>query len=327
MDTKVQSYRIFQEKNEKNENIFLIVSNDRPISLIIYILTYMNRKTILLRQSLIHLFYLEISNSFLLICSSVLTPLETRQHLPMADFNLLENLNPHVSVDCVVFGFENGKLNVLLIERNMEFEGKFYTDLKLPGDLVRMDENLDTAASRVLSELTGLDKIYLKQFLAIGSPERLLRRPRDMEWLRSIGHPEEIVVTIAYYSLINIDQEKASKFALQANACWHEVSSLKDLAFDHLTILHQALEVLRSDVKLKPIAFELLPPKFTLRQLQELYEAILGKGLDKRNFRKKMANMPFITSINEKQVDVSHKPAQFYAFSRKIYQKTKKENF
>jgi len=245
----------------------------------------------------------------------------------MLGSNVLENLNPHVSVDCVVFGFEFGQLNILLIERNMLFEGNEYRDLKLPGDLVRKDEDLDTAASRVLKELTGLDNIYLKQFSAIGSPGRLRRQPRDMVWLRSIGHPEEIVVTIAYYSLINIDQGKGANFILQSNACWYPVSEIKELAFDHLSIMLQALQVLRTDLSLKPIAFELLPPKFTLRQLQQLYEVILGTTLDKRNFRKKVFNMPFITPINEKQVDVSHKPARYYSFNRKTYQKTTQKSF
>jgi hypothetical protein len=245
----------------------------------------------------------------------------------MANSNALENLNPHVSVDCVVFGFDFGKLNVLLIERNMRFEGAEYHDLKLPGDLVRKDEDLDTAAARVLKELTGLDHIYLKQFSAIGSPTRLVRRSRDMEWLRSIGHPEEIVVTVAYYSLINIDQDKASRFILQSNARWCAVSELNELAFDHLSILQQALGVLRTDLMLKPIAYELLPKKFTLGQLQQLYEVILGSKLDKRNFRKKLANMPYIVRINEKQVDVSHKPARYFTFSRKGYLKTRKDSF
>lgn len=239
----------------------------------------------------------------------------------------LENLNPHVSVDCAVFGFEFGKLDILLIERNIEFEGKEYKDLKLPGDLVRKDEDLDTAASRVLLELTGLKDIYLKQCRAFGSPARLRRQPRDLEWLRSIGHPEEIVVTVSYYSLINIDKDKSAHYKLQSNARWYAVSEVDELAFDHLVILQQALEVLRTDLNLKPIAFELLPPKFTLGQLQQLYEVILGNKLDKRNFRKKVANMPYITQINEKQVDVSHKPARYYSFNPKIYLKTKKDSF
>ncbi|MEI7897626.1 MAG: NUDIX domain-containing protein [bacterium] len=244
----------------------------------------------------------------------------------MPGSNMPENLNPHVSVDCVVFGFEFGKLDVLLIERNMVFEGVEYKDLKLPGDLVRKDEDLDIAASRVLKELTGLENIYLKQYLAVGSPGRLQRWPRDMEWLRSIGHPEEVVVTVAYYSLINIDQDKAANFALQSGARWCEVSELGELAFDHMAILQQALHVLRTDLIIKPIAYELLPPKFTLRQLQQLHEVILGAKLDKRNFRKKVAGMPYITPINEKQVDVSHKPARYFSFNRKIYIKSKKDS-
>jgi 8-oxo-dGTP diphosphatase len=245
----------------------------------------------------------------------------------MLGSSLPENLNPHVSVDCVVFGFESGKLHVLLLGHKMQFEGKEYQDLKLPGDLVRRDEDLDTAAYRVLKELTGLDKIYLKQVSAFGSPDRLLRQPRDMEWLRKIGHPEENVVTIAYYSLINIDREKADNYNLLSNARWHLVSEVAELAFDHLCILQKALHVLRADLTIKPIAFELLPPKFTLRQLQQLYEVILGTTLDKRNFRKKVSNMPFITPVNEKQVDVSHKPARYYSFNHKIYQKTNTDSF
>jgi len=240
---------------------------------------------------------------------------------PVIPYNPLENLIPHVSVDCVVFGFDFGRLNILLIERKINYEGIDYCDLKLPGDLVRIDEDLDTAASRVLNELTGLNNIYLKQFAAIGSPDRLKRQPRDMEWLRTIGHPEEIVVTIAYYSLINIANGRRHRFNLQPNARWYSVSEVSDLAFDHLKILHQALQVLRDDLSLKPIAFELLPDKFTLSEMQLLYEAILGVSLDKRNFRKKVANMPYVIPINEKQVDVSHKPAQFYTFNKRIYQK------
>jgi len=243
------------------------------------------------------------------------------------DAGVSGNLNPHVSVDCVVFGFEFGKLDVLLIERNMLYEGKEYYDLKLPGDLVRKDEDLDTAAARVLNELTGLEQIYLKQFAAIGSPTRLSRQSRDLEWLRSIGHPEEIVVTIAYYSLINIDKERSSNFTLQSNTRWCAVSEVKELAFDHLSLLQQALKALRTELVLQPIAFELLPPKFTLGQLQQLYEVILGTSLDKRNFRKKVSNMAYIVPVNEKQVGVSHKPAGLYSFVRKIYDKSRNDSF
>ena len=176
------------------------------------------------------------------------------------------SLNYHVSVDCVVFGFDFGKLNVLLLERNFTYRGDEYNDLKLPGDLVRTDEDLDTAASRVLKELTGLENIYLKQFAAIGTPNRLNRLDRDMEWLRSIGHPEEVVVTVAYYSLINIDQDKIDKFCLQANTRWHPVAEITELAFDHMEILNDALLMLRSELKSNPIGFELLPRSAFPRQ-------------------------------------------------------------
>lgn len=235
-------------------------------------------------------------------------------------------LNYHVSVDCVVFGFEFGKLNALLIEREMQFEGSTYTDLKLPGDLVRTDEDLDTAAARVLRELTGLENIYLKQYAAIGTPNRLTRLERDMEWLRQIGHPEKVVVTVAYYSLINIDQDKINKFQLQKNARWQPVSQISELAFDHLEILNEALQTLRTELRSNPIGFELLPNKFTLSQLQKLYEVILGVSFDKRNFRKKVTNMPYIVPINEKERGVSHKPARYYIFSQKIYEKTRKNS-
>ncbi|MDY0101912.1 MAG: NUDIX domain-containing protein [Lentimicrobium sp.] len=235
-------------------------------------------------------------------------------------------LNYHVSVDCVVFGFEFGNLNVLLLERSMTYQGQIYQDLKLPGDLVRKEEDLDTAAARVLHELTGLDNIYLRQFAAIGTPNRLNRLGRDMEWLRQIGHPEEVVVTVAYYSLINIDQDKTKKFELQENTRWCPVNEVTELAFDHMEIFNDALKALRDELRFNPIGFELLPSKFTLSQLQKLYEIILGITLDKRNFRKKISNMPYVVPINEKEKGVSHKPARYYVFSKKVYEKTRKNS-
>ncbi|GAB1403082.1 hypothetical protein DSECCO2_654040 [anaerobic digester metagenome] len=236
-------------------------------------------------------------------------------------------LNYHVSVDCVVFGFEFGQLNALILERNMHYRGQEFTDYKLPGDLVRKDEDLDTAAARVLKELTGLENIYLKQFAAIGTPDRLTRLDRDMEWLRQIGHPEEVVVTVAYYALINIDQDKVNRFQLHEKAKWKPVSLIGELAFDHNLILNDALETLRNELRFNPIGFELLPARFTLSELQKLYEVIMGNSLDKRNFRKKVANMPYVVPLNEKEKGVPHKPARYYTFSKKIYNKTRKNTF
>jgi hypothetical protein len=238
-----------------------------------------------------------------------------------------QGLIPNVSVDCVVFGFDFTNLNVLLIERNIDLDGTQYADLKLPGDLMRMDEDLDDSAARILKENTGLSNIYLKQFKSFGSPDRLKRKKRDLEWLRKIDHPEEHVITIAYYSLIDISEQQSSEFVLSDNARWYPVHEIDDLVMDHLDILKSALEHLRVELLNKPIGFELLPDKFTLSQMQKLYEVILGTTFDKRNFRKKISSMKYLIPLNEKQVGVAHKPARLYIFSREVYTKTKKDNF
>jgi hypothetical protein len=238
-----------------------------------------------------------------------------------------EGLIPNVSVDCVVFGFDFTNLNVLLIERNMTIDGISYADLKFPGDLMSLDEDLDTSAARILKENTGLSDIYLKQFKSFGSPDRLKRQPRDLEWLRLIDHPEEHVVTIAYYSLINISEQLSSELILSDNARWYPVNEVNELVMDHMDILKDALEHLRNELLNKPIGFELLPEKFTLSQMQKVYEVILGTNFDKRNFRKKILSMKYLIPLNEKQVGVAHKPARLYIFSREIYEKTKKDNF
>ncbi len=238
-----------------------------------------------------------------------------------------QGLIPNVSVDCVVFGFDFTNLNVLLIERNMSIEGTTYADLKFPGDLMRLEEDLDTSAARILKENTGLDNIYLKQFKSFGSPNRLKRQPRDLEWLRQIDHPEEHVVTIAYYSLINISEQHSPELVISDNARWYPVHEVHELVMDHMDILNDAHEHLRSELLNKPIGFELLPEKFTLSQMQKIYEVILGTTFDKRNFRKKILSMKYLIPLNEKQVGVAHKPARLYIFNREVYLKTKKDNF
>ena len=238
-----------------------------------------------------------------------------------------EGLIPNVSVDCVVFGFDFTNLNVLLIERNFTDEGIEYADLKLPGDLMQLDEDLDDAAARILKENTGLSNIYLKQFKSFGSPDRLKKKPRDLVWLRQIDHPEEHVITIAYYSLIDISEKRNSEIILSDNASWYPVHELPDLVMDHAEIIESALEHLRIELLNKPIGFELLPDKFTLSQMQKLYEVILGTTFDKRNFRKKISSMKYLIPLDEKQVGVAHKPARLYIFSREVYSKTRKDNF
>lgn len=240
-----------------------------------------------------------------------------------------KQLIPNVSVDSIIFGFDSVYLNVLLIGRDCVYKEIQYHDWKLPGDLIRWDENLDTASKRILKDLTGLRNIYMKQLKTFGALDRLTRRPRDMSWLIAIDHPEERVITIPYYSLINLSKDTDKNLILTSNAQWFNVDDVYDLplAFDHHEILEFALKTLRNELRTKPLAFELLPLKFSLSQLQKIYEIIIGAPLDRRNFRKKIHNLSYIVPLNEKEVSVSHRPAKLYMFSRDIYQRLKKEKF
>ena len=243
--------------------------------------------------------------------------------------NEQDHLNPNVSVDCVVFGFTGEKLKVLLIDRGqlVKKRGQNHKIYALPGNLIRDDENLDQAATRVLKELTGLDNIYLEQLGSFGAPDRL-KKAYDQTWLKDIrAQPDARVITVAYYSLIRSDQYEvhASSFAQEAD--WMDVDDLPELGFDHREIIDKAREQLNFKVKYQPVGFELLPRKFTLGQLQKLYEAILDTELDKRNFRRKILKMGFLIPLQEKQKGVPHKPARFYKFDHQKYQNYKAKDF
>jgi 8-oxo-dGTP diphosphatase len=232
----------------------------------------------------------------------------------------MTNLNPHVSVDCVVFGFDDSKLKVLLIERE-KVQGKNIEGhkLKLPGNLISESEDLDNSADRTLRELTGLSNIYLKQYGVFSSPDRLAP-PEDLEWLRKTsGLPIDRVVTIAYYSLIKISESNITEKTI-----WKPVNELPDLIFDHKRIILTALDALRKEIRTEPLCFELLPEKFTIRQMQNVYEAILSERLDNRNFRKKLRPLEFLTPLGEKEKDVNHKPAQLYKFDISQYENSRR---
>jgi hypothetical protein len=240
---------------------------------------------------------------------------------------MIEETYPYISVDCVIFGFDFEKLNVLLLERILENKNgeQVFCDHSLVGHHIKINESLDEAAARVLLETTGLSNIYLEQFFAFGSPDRLNKK-RAKLWLESIGrNPMQRVISVGYFSLVNTKAVHVSH--TQRHASWIDIQKIGELAFDHNEILNRGLEALRIKIKSEPIAFELLPPKFTLSQLQKLYEVVLGIEIDKRNFRKKALQANYIVPLNEKQKDVSHKPAQLFMFSRDIYEATKKENF
>ena len=214
-----------------------------------------------------------------------------------------------LTVDGVVFGFGAGELKVLLIQRALEpFKGKW----ALPGGFVRVDETLDDAARRELVEETGLEDIYLEQLYTFGAVKR---------------DPRERVVSVAYYALVKLSDHKAKAATDAADAQWFPVSTLPKLAFDHAEIVAMALARLQGKVRYQPIGFELLPPKFTLSDLQHLYEVILGAELDKRNFRKKVLGFGLLVALNEIQKGGRHRPAQLFRFDADKYEKLKKRGF
>jgi ADP-ribose pyrophosphatase YjhB (NUDIX family) len=200
-----------------------------------------------------------------------------------------------ISVDCVILGFDNNELKVLLIKSDLE---EFPDQWSLLGDLVRPDENLDSASYRVLRERTGLEDVYLEQVATFGDVNR---------------HPAGRVITTAYYSLINI---RDHDLKLEHNQLhWHPLNDITTLAFDHKKILDTCMRQLQDKIVDHPIVFNLLPRKFSLRELQCLYEAILCQKLDRRNFRKRFFHMDWLLDANELEQDVPHRPGKLYLFN------------
>lgn len=234
----------------------------------------------------------------------------------MPDSNLY---NPHISVDCVVFGFDSEKLKVLLIERSIDEQNELYNDKKLPGSIILIDEDLDDAASRVLNELTGLKNIYLSQFKSFGSPGRTTD-PRDVLWLeRTTQLKIERIVTVAYVALIKIDRKLVFN-AEDTSANWYDVNEIANmqLAFDHNKIIENGLQHIRHRLDLEPhLLFELLPKKFTISQLRILHDVVHQTRSDVRNFQKKVAQMPYLVMLDEVEEGVPHRAARLYKFDKK----------
>jgi 8-oxo-dGTP diphosphatase len=242
----------------------------------------------------------------------------------MSSKNNLE-LNPRISVDCVIFGFDLNQLKVLVIERSISDSDKQI--LTLPGDLIYEGENLDIAANRVLFELTGLQTIFLEQVGAFGDTDRLSKEA-DKKWLRAVREePEARVITIAYFSLVNIHEYAPQASSFAKSAAWIPLNEIDELAFDHFDILQTALKKLKNKIRIQPLGFNLLPEKFTLSQLQKLYEAILGRELDKRNFRRKMLKLQLVEMLEERQEKVPHKPSQYFKFNETNYNKLIENGF
>lgn len=225
--------------------------------------------------------------------------MEKRLQLKTAEIekiNHLDYFNIAISVDCVIFGYEERELMVLLIKSDLEeFSGLH----SLLGDLIKTDEDLEAASYRILKERTGMDDVYLEQVYTFGTIGR---------------HPSGRVITTAYYSLVDISHQKMKLNHNELN--WFKVNEIKELAFDHLKILHTCLGRLRNQVMEMPIVFNLLPDKFSLRELQEVYEAILGIKLDRRNFRKKITIKDWLQDLNEMETNLSHRPGKLYGLKK-----------
>lgn len=211
---------------------------------------------------------------------------ETEKRLHQDFFNIA------LSVDCVIFGYSAKSLKVLLIKSDLEeFKGLW----SLLGDLVKPGEDLEAAPYRVLQERTGLKDVYLEQVHTFGRVDR---------------HPSGRVITTAYYALVDINH---SRLHLSDNELhWHDLMEIDALAFDHKLILDTCLNRLRAQVLEQPIVFNLLPEKFSLRELQDLYEAILDTPLDRRNFRKRITLKNWLVDLAEMEMDVPHRPGKLY---------------
>ena len=211
------------------------------------------------------------------------------------------------SVDCVIFAYDGRVLKVLLIESDLsEYKGQS----SLLGDLLRPDEDLDEASYRVLRERTGLTNMFLEQVKSFGSFKR---------------HPSGRVITTAYLALVNIKDVQLKKMSNALS--WHAVSSITSMAFDHKLILDTCLQVLQRKIQEEPIIFNLLEKRFSLRDLQLLFEQILGIEFDRRNFRKKLFTTGLLTDVGEMEKNVKHRPGKLYTFNHEAYEQIKKKSF
>lgn len=221
-----------------------------------------------------------------------------------------KNARHFVAVDCIIFGYDiiEKEIKLLLFKRLIEpAKGKW----SLAGGFVDENESIDNAASRILRKITGLESVYLKQSHTYGDTDR---------------DTGDRVISVAYFALIAI-RDINRDLAEQNGVHWRSISKLPDLIFDHPKMVKKALTDLQNQVKVKPIGFELLPEKFTLVQLQDLYEAIYQRTVDKRNFRKKILSMGILEKLEEKERETSKKGAFYYRFNKTTYEKLKKDGF
>ena len=229
----------------------------------------------------------------------------------MKKMKIYSNGTKHLlAVDCIIFGYDilEKEIKLLLFKRIVEpAKGRW----SLAGGFVDQNESLDDAASRILRKLTGLESVYMKQLYAYGETDR---------------DPGDRVISVAYFALITI-RDINKELAEQNGVSWRSLSRLPDLIFDHPLMVKRALTDLQNQIKIRPVGFELLPEKFTLVQLQDLYEAIYQRKIDKRNFRKKILSMGILGKLDEKERETSKKGAYYYKFNEGTYKRLKQNGF
>lgn len=230
-------------------------------------------------------------------------------------------IHTYLSVDCVVFGFDfENKLNILLVQRHVE-DIPVEQQKKLPGSLIYSNEDVDDAANRVLLELTGIKKMVLKQFKCFADPNRASNQ-NDIKWMgEEYKHNIDRIITVAYLSLCRIDHKiNSTKYD---TVDWHPIDKVPQLPFDHNKIIDESLIEIRKWIDSDfSIIFVLLPKKFTIRQLYQLYNALSERKIDIKNFHKKISSFSYIIPLDEIETNVSHRAARYYKFNPKIYKKT-----
>jgi 8-oxo-dGTP diphosphatase len=228
-----------------------------------------------------------------------------KQHLKYT----YEYQRPALATDCVIFGFDGGELKLLLIEREKEpFKNKW----SLPGGFVYMEETTEASAKRILLEKAGIKNVFIEQLFTFSDIDR---------------DPRERIVSVSYFALVDKHQYELIAGRDTVKAEWFELSNIPKLAFDHAKIVKMAIQRLKGKVSYQPIGFELLNEKFTLTQLQAVYEAILETAIDKRNFRKKILSMGLLIALDEKEKNVARKAAYYYKFDNKTYKALTQKGF
>lgn len=228
---------------------------------------------------------------------------------------------PHISVDCVVFGFHAGQLKILLL--TMKNDGS----RALPGGFMKQGESLEEAAIRTLRERTGLEDVFLQQFRVFSDPGRGNQSDRVRELMGDTIHPDKVAwfaqrfISVGYYALVEFSKVEPVPDDISDDCSWYSLEERGRMILDHDHILQSALATLRAQLHFQPVGYNLLPAKFTMPELQKLYEAILGKALDRRNFQRKILSYGILQELNEKRTGVAHKAPYLYSFHAQHYER------